>query len=109
MANHTHEVEKSVLPNGNYLVTCKQCERKFEAKRSDAAFCDAQCRVTYRRELARQEDEIASIEAMGRAIYRLAEKYKHSDAAFRATLKAQAAILAALDTFDDEPVRLPGF
>jgi len=109
MANHTHEVEKSVLRNGNYLVVCVQCGQPFEATRSDAAFHDAACRVNYRREQKRRKEEIESIEGYGRAILRLAEKYKNSEEAYRAALKAQAAVLAALNTFEEKPARLPGF
>lgn len=101
-----HDTNRQRQEDGTYLVDCVHCGNVFEAKRYDASFCNATCRVGYQRAQAQLKSDIAMIPGRARQIRQLAEKHPKAEGMFEALMKAQAEIQKAIAACEYEEIQL---
>ena len=95
-----HDTERIRQDDNTYLITCVHCGRDFTAKRYDASFCDATCRIGYKRAQAQLRTDIAAIPSRARSIRLLAEKHPTADGLLEALMKAQSEITKAIQALE---------
>lgn len=89
-------------PSGGWNVYCAHCQKQFHAKRSDASYCSANCRVGAAREVQKFEQELVWITGVGRKLLSLAIRYRRNKKLY-ATMKALHEVIGkALAIFENE-------
>jgi len=103
------DTDRVKLDDRCWSVQCANCNRWFEAARSDATYCSTRCRVHASRAPQRKLTAIADLQAMGRRANEVASTYKRSQDVYDQMVLLQAAIQRALNTFetDWEQLQLP--
>lgn len=94
------DTERIHLDAGSWSVQCPQCKRWFEARRSDATFCCANCRVAYSREPQKLLNTLEHLRALGISVYGIADKYRYNQQVFEAMQELAKQVNAALSTFE---------
>jgi len=84
----------------SYEVTCLNCGKVFDAKRDDATYCSARCRVHASRAPQRKANAIATLGVMANQIEQISEKYKYDEGVFEAMVKLQKAMGYAVSRFE---------
>lgn len=95
-----HDVDRVKMEWG-YEVTCAQCGKRFTSKRSDASFCNANCRKRSEREVERWNAWIDNLEFKGREFVDVARKFKRSRRMYEAFIKLQKSLQVAIEEFED--------
>lgn len=86
----------------DYSVKCANCGRWFEATRSDASYCGANCRKHASRAPIRKANAIIGLQASGREAIATAFRYKNSNEVYQEMLKLRRQIEVALNQFETE-------
>lgn len=105
-----HDTDRDRTPDGlGWNIRCVHCRQWFEAKRGDASFCSAACRVGYQRAQAQLQADIAYIPSRARQMRQLAEKNPRAAGMFEALMKAQAEIQKAIAAceYSEEQITMP--
>lgn len=97
-----HDVDRIKNDARDYTVYCGWCNQKFEAKRSDASFCSARCRVNSHREPARIKALCEDLVRQGRAHKNTAQSYSKSKSVYLAMQELRDALNVALTYFENE-------
>lgn len=90
------------MGDADYRVVCLQCDREFEARRSDATFCSARCRVAYSREPEKLRKAIEHTELLARMLDARARKYHRSTKMFEAMQALHNSLGASLQRFEGD-------
>lgn len=96
----SHDTERVKMDDRDYRVECVQCGQTFEARRSDASFCSARCRVAYSREPEKLNNQINAINAFGRSLWGIANKHKRNQRVYEAFKGLAKAVNQALQVFE---------
>lgn len=70
-----HDTNRTKYDNRDYGVDCLECGKSFEAKRSDATFCSARCRVRYSKRPEKLNNAIEELRYMGLKAREIAARY----------------------------------
>lgn len=79
-----HDTDRVKMDDRDYVCTCLQCKKTFEAKRSDATFCGAKCRVAYSREPQKRLNFLQFMKDTEYYLWQGQEKYKRDGEVFAA-------------------------
>ena len=97
-----HDTDRIKMGDADWSVQCLQCGKQFEARRSDATFCSARCRVAYSREPEKFRNAVESVNSMASQLLTLSRKYKSSNEMYQAMLQLQRDLGAAISNFEQE-------
>lgn len=99
--NHSHEVEIVKMDARDYVVKCLYCGNKFEASRSDAAFCSASCRVANSREPAKERKQLALFEGFANQLVTFCKKHRYNKGYYEIVKRIHAQVGHALAQFEE--------
>lgn len=85
----------------DYAVMCLQCDQPFEAKRSDATFCSANCRVAYSREPKKLENALLGLQSDIIRFRTLAYKYRRNQRVFEQFVLLQKELNGIIAIFEE--------
>lgn len=91
-----HDTERIKYDERDYGVTCLECGQSFEAKRSDATFCSARCRVRYSKRPEKLNNAIELLRFYGINARDIAGHYSTNARVETALLALRSQIDAAL-------------
>lgn len=96
------DVDRYPEMGGGWNVYCAHCNKQFHAKRSDASYCSANCRVSAAREAQKFEQELVWIAAIGRKVLSLSIRYRKSKKLYEVVKALHDVIGKALSSFENE-------
>lgn len=97
-----HDADRVKMGDADWSVQCLQCGQHFEARRSDASFCSAKCRVAYSREPQKFRNAVESVNSMAGQLLTLSRKYKSSSEMYQTMVQLQRDLTAAINNFETE-------
>ena len=89
------------LNDRDWSIQCAECERWFEATRSDATFCSPRCRMAYSRRGEQLENFILMTNRIAENVLTNSHKFKRNKRVFEAMLRLQKDINAAVALFEE--------
>lgn len=96
------DADRIKIDDFTYSVVCYQCERQFEARRADASFCSARCRVAHSREPQKLENAIAFLNGCIYQLSNITSRYKRDKRVYDALLKLRRTIDNLLAEFETQ-------
>jgi len=99
-----HDTNRTKFDDRDYSVECLECGGTFEAKRSDATFCSARCRVRYSKRSEKLNNAIESLRMFGINVRDISGRYSTNQRVETALLALRAQIDAALSNMEVEAV-----
>jgi hypothetical protein len=97
-----HDTNRTKFDDRDYSVECLECRETFEAKRSDATFCSARCRVRYSKRPEKLNNAIETLRMAGINARDISNKYPTNQRVETALLALRAQIDAALANMEVE-------
>lgn len=96
-----HDTNRTKFDSRDYRCECAECGQHFEATRSDASFCSTKCRVAFSRRPAKLRHAIEAVDAFCKQVNDYSTRYGRNDDMFKAMLKLQTAVGAAISRFEN--------
>jgi protein-arginine kinase activator protein McsA len=94
------DTDRWKMDDRDYSVRCLQCGQTFEAKRSDATFCSARCRVSYSREPQKLLNAIEEMRSMGYRTRDISGKYSTNKQVYETLMHLQSQVRIALQNME---------
>lgn len=95
-----HDINRIKNDSRDYTCYCAECEKAFEATRSDASFCSSRCRVAFSRRPQKLQNALAALEQIAAQVNEMSNRYSKNQQVYEAVLELQRKIGKSLGNFE---------
>jgi hypothetical protein len=94
------DTERHKIDDRQYLVTCVECDKEFEATRSDASYCSARCRKQAHMRPVKKQSTIAEMQRIAAWLREKSYEYRYSKDVYEAMQQLANTVNFALENFE---------